>query len=141
MELWVKYALLAGIFIAVKDFLMKNITNKYTYIDYLIYAITISFILIWSYVLFTQHKPKPIDKQGLGVILIRILVIYLIIDPSIFKALKNTNRVGEVSALLNVSIIVAFILGIFLLNTKIDKQSLLGVALIIGGVGCMNLNK
>ena len=41
MELWVKYALIAGVFIAVKDYLMKNISQKYSYVDYLIYAITI----------------------------------------------------------------------------------------------------
>ncbi len=46
MDIWIKYALIAAVFIAVRDFLMKNISNKYSYTDYLIYAITISFILI-----------------------------------------------------------------------------------------------
>lgn len=139
MELWVKYALIAGVFIAVKDYLMKNISHKYSYIDYLIYAITISFVLIWAYVLFTNHTPKPIDKQGLLVIFIRILVIYLIIDPSIFKALQSTNKIGEVGALLNISIIVAFIMGVFLLKTKINTMSVIGMIFIFGGVCCINL--
>tara|TARA_Y100000992_G_C21131239_1_gene426687 strand:+ start:29 stop:451 length:423 start_codon:yes stop_codon:yes gene_type:complete len=136
MDVWIKYALIAAVFIAVRDFLLKNISNKYSYTDYLIYAITISFILIWGYVLTTGYKPKEIKKNDIFIILIRILVVYLIVDPSIFNALKNSSNVGEVSALLNINIVIAFIISIILLKHKVDYKSILGIIFIIVG-GCI----
>ena len=34
MELWVKYALVAAVFIAFRDIIMKDLSTKYTYVDY-----------------------------------------------------------------------------------------------------------
>ena len=136
MKEWVKYALIAAVFIAFRDYLMKNISAKYSYVDYLVYAITISFIGIWAYVLYTDYKPKKIDQNDIYIIIIRILIVYLVVDPSIFKALKGTNNVGEVSALLNVNVVIAVIISVILLKSEVNTKSIFGMALIIGG-GCM----
>ena len=136
MKEWVKYALIAAVFIAFRDYLMKNITAKYNYIDYLIYAITISFVGIWLYVLYNDYKPNKIDQSDIYIIVIRILIVYLVVDPSIFKALKGTNNVGEVSALLNVNVIIAVIISVILLKSELNTKSVMGMGLIIGG-GCL----
>jgi len=136
MDEWIKYALLAAVFIAVRDFLMKNISSKYSYTDYVIYSVTISFILIWGYVLTTGYKPNKIKNNDVLIILIRILIVYLIVDPSIFNALKKSSNVGEVSALLNTNIIIAFIISIILLKHKINYKSILGIIFITMG-GCI----
>ena len=48
MDSWVKYALLAAVFLSVKNMISKNLSGKYKYLDYLVYAISFSFIGIWS---------------------------------------------------------------------------------------------
>ena len=38
MELWMKYALVAAVFIAIRDIFSSKIARKYNYIDYIVHA-------------------------------------------------------------------------------------------------------
>ena len=46
-----KYAFIAAIFIALRDFISKDIFKKYSYVDYIIMANTIAFIGTIIYVI------------------------------------------------------------------------------------------
>ena len=56
MEIWMKYALVAAIFIAVRDIFSSKIARKYNYIDYIIHANILVFIGTIIYVVFTKKK-------------------------------------------------------------------------------------
>ena len=101
METWVKYALVAAVFLSIKNIISKNLSGKYKYKDYLIYAISFSFIGIWSYVFITGYTPKKIANNDILMILFRVVLVYTIIDPSIYKAYKNCTNPGEASSILS----------------------------------------
>ena len=74
MELWVQYALIAALFLSLKNMISKHLSDKYKYIDYLIYAISFSFIGVWLYVFATGYKPGKIEDNDIVIILFRILI-------------------------------------------------------------------
>ena len=59
-----KYALVAAVFIAVRDIFSSKIARKYNYIDYIIHANILVFIGTIIYVLFTKKKIKIIDNYS-----------------------------------------------------------------------------
>ena len=133
METWIKYALVAAVFLSIKNIISKNLSGKYEYKDYLIYAISFSFIGIWSYVFITGYKPATIEKSDILMILFRVAIVYAIIDPSIYKAYKNCTNPGKASSIINLDLVLTFIISVIFLNVKCDFKSLGGIALIIGG--------
>ena len=44
MEKWMIYALIAAIFISIRDIFSKDLINRYEYIEYIIYANILIFI-------------------------------------------------------------------------------------------------
>ena len=44
MEKWIPYAIMAAVFIAVRDFISLDIIKKYNYVDYIIIANILIFI-------------------------------------------------------------------------------------------------
>jgi len=133
MKEWYFYALIAAIFIGIKDMMTKDIANRYTYIEYVIVANVFIFILTLIYI-FTM-KPtikKPNVKDGFY-ILIRILIVLLIIEPCIFSALKTCDNPGYAKSIINLNTVVAFALGMFILKTELNYKSMFGIALIVTG--------
>ena len=133
MELWVKYALVAAVFLSVKNMISKNLSSKYKYLDYLVYAISFSFIGIWSYVFITGHKPSKIETNDILMILVRVAIVYAIIDPSIYNAYKNCTNPGKASSIISIEVALTFIISVLFLNVKCDFKSIGGIALMIGG--------
>ena len=133
MESWVKYALLAAVFLSVKNMISKNLSGKYKYLDYLVYAISFSFIGIWSYVFITGYKPSKIEKTDILMILFRVAIVYAIIDPSIYNAYKNCTNPGKASSIINIETVLTFIISVIFLNVKCDFKSIGGIALMIAG--------
>ena len=133
MKDWVKYALVAAVFLSVKNMISKHLSTKYKYIDYLIYAISFSFIGIWAYVFFTGYKPKPIEKKDIWVILFRVIIVYMIIDPSIYKSFQGCANPGEAGCIISMEVVGTFILSVWFLNSKFQSNSVIGMALILGG--------
>ena len=134
METWMKYALVAAVFISIKNLISKKLSGKYEYKDYIIYAVSFSFIGIWSYVLITGYKPAKIKKNDIMLIILRLVLVYLIIDPSIYSAYKNCSNPSKAASVINLDLVLTFLLSVFFLNAKCDFYSIGGIILIIIGV-------
>jgi len=133
MKDWYFYALIAAVFIGVKDMMTKDITKRFSYIEYVIVANIFIFILTLIYI-FTM-KPiikKPNVRDGFY-ILIRILIVLLVIEPCIFTALKTCDNPGYAKSIINLNTLVAFVLGMFILKTELNYKSMMGIALIVSG--------
>jgi len=133
MELWVQYALVAALFLSVKNMINKHLSNKYSYIDYLIYAITFSFVGVWLYVFATGYKPGKIENNDIVIILFRIIIVYAIIDPAIYKAFKACSNPGKASCIITIEVILTFILSVIFLRSKIESRSIMGMILMLTG--------
>ena len=88
MQSWIPYAFAAAIFIAIRDFISKDIVKKYSYTEYVIIANIIIFIGTIIYLVVTKTDIRKIKKPNwseLGVILLRLFIVYMLVDPCIFK--------------------------------------------------------
>jgi uncharacterized membrane protein len=135
MELWMKYALVAAFFIAVRDIFSSNIARKYNYIDYIIHANIIVFIVTMIYVLFTKRKIKLIDNYNdMIVIGFRLLIVYIIVEPCIFNSFKNSDNPSKSVSIINLNIVILLVLTMLFMNKKMDKKHIVGVTIIFGGL-------
>ena len=133
-----KYALVAAIFIAVRDIFSSKIARKYNYIDYIIHANILVFIGTIIYVAFTKKKIKIIDNYSdLLTIIFRLFIVYLIVEPCIYNSFKNTNNPSKASSVINLNILILFLITIVFLNKKINFKQFLGIILILGGFFCI----
>ena len=135
MELWMKYALVAAFFIAVRDIFSSNIARKYNYIDYIIHANIVVFIVTMIYVLFTKRKIKLIDNYNdMIVIGFRLLIVYIIVEPCIFNSFKNSDNPSKSVSIINLNIVILLVLTMLFMNKKMDKKHIVGVTIIFGGL-------
>jgi len=133
MQQWFLYALIAAVFIGVKDLMTKDLTNRYSYIEYIIIANIFIFIVTMIYIFTMKPKlKKPNVKDGLFIFL-RILIVLLIIEPCIFMALKHCDNPGYAKSIINLNTLVAFVLGLFILKNDFEVKNIIGIGLIVGG--------
>ena len=133
-----KYALVAAIFIAVRDIFSSKIARKYNYIDYIIHANILVFIGTIIYVVFTKKKIKIIDNYSdLLTIIFRLFIVYLIVEPCIFNSFKNTTNPSKASTVISLNLFILFIITIIFLKKKINFKQFLGILLILGGFFCI----
>ena len=133
MQQWFLYALIAAVFIGVKDLMTKDLTNRYSYIEYVIIANIFIFIVTMIYIFTMKPKlKKPDIKDGLFIFL-RILIVLLIIEPCIFMALKHCDNPGYAKSIINLNTLVAFVLGLFILHNDFEIKNVIGIGLIVGG--------
>ena len=138
MELWMKYALVAAVFIAIRDVFSSKIARKYNYIDYIVHANILVFLGTMVYVIFSKKKIKIIDNYSdLFTIILRLFIVYLIVEPCIYNSFKNTNSPAKASTIINLNIVVLFLITIVFLNKKIDFKQFMGIVLILGGFYCI----
>ena len=138
MELWMKYALVAAVFIAIRDVFSSKIARKYNYIDYIVHANILVFLGTMAYVIFTKKKIKIIDNYGdLFTIVLRLFIVYLIVEPCIYNSFKNTNNPSKASTVINLNMFILFLITIIFLNKKINFKQFLGIVLILGGLFCI----
>jgi len=133
MDIWVQYALVAAVFLSIKNMISKHLSGKYKYIDYLLYAISLSFVGVWGYVLMSGHTPARIEGNDLLVIILRTLIVYSIIDPSIYKAFQTSSNPASPSCVISVEVVITFILSVIFLKSRIEPKSIMGMGLMIGG--------
>ena len=133
MEKWMMYVLLAAISISLRDVFSTDIINKYEYIDYIIFANIIVFIGTMIFVFTAKKKIIVPGKKDLIVILLRLLIVYLIIEPCIFNSMKYCKNPGYAKSIINLNTLFVFVLAIFFLKADFDKQKILGAILITGG--------
>ena len=136
MEKWLPFAVLAAIFIAVRDFISRDIVNKYNYKDYVILANFIIFIGTIIYIVVTKKDittiKKPNPKEFL-VILIRLLIVYLIVEPCIFNSLKYCDNPGYAKSVINLNTLFLLILALVFYKTELNTKKIFGVLLLVGG--------
>lgn len=136
MEKWIPFAVLAAIFIAVRDFISKDIINKYNYKDYIILANFIIFIGTIIYIVVTKKDITKIQKPNakeLIVILIRLLIVYLIVEPCIFNSLKYCDNPGYAKSVINLNTLFLLILALVFYKTELNTKKIFGVLLLVGG--------
>ena len=135
MELWMKYALVAAFFIAVRDLFSSSIARKYNYIDYVIHANIFVFIITMIYVLFTKRKIKLIDDYNdIFLIILRLFIIFIIIEPCIFNSFKNTDNPTKSVSIINLNIFILLILTVMFMNKKISLKHVIGVIIMFLGL-------
>jgi len=133
-----KYALVAAVFIAIRDVFSSKIARKYNYIDYIVHANIFVFLGTMAYVIFTKKKIKIIDNYSdLFTIVLRLFIVYLIVEPCIYNSFKNTSNPSKASTVINLNMFILFIITIVFLNKKIDFKQFLGIVLILGGFFCI----
>ena len=132
MELWMKYALVAAVFIAIRDVFSSKIARKYNYIDYIVHANILVFLGTMTYVIFTKKKIKIIDNYSdLFTIILRLFIVYLIVEPCIYNSFKNTSNPSKASTVINLNIFILFLITIIFMNKKIDFKQFLGIILYV----------
>ena len=135
MELWMKYALVAAFFIAVRDIFSSNIARKYNYIDYIIHANIFVFIVTMIYVLFTKRKIKLIDNYNdMIVIGFRLLIVYIIVEPCIFNSFKNSDNPSKSASIINLNILILLFITVVFFKQKITFKQFIGVIIVFIGL-------
>ena len=136
MEKWIPYAFIAAIFIAIRDFISKDIMLKYDYTDYVIIANFIIFIGTIIYLVYSKKditKIKTPNLKELITIIIRIFIIYIIIDPCIFNSLKLCDNPGYAKSIINLNTLFLLILAFLFYKTEFNIKKITGVIIIIIG--------
>ena len=133
MEPWVYYAIVAAVFISIRDVFGKKISKKYSFVEYLGYASIIVVLATWSYIFAMDVKIKPLDMEYLGLILIRLIIVYMIVEPSLYFCILNCKNLGEASAIINMNVLFAFLISCYLYKTPLDYGKMGGVLFVIGG--------
>jgi len=89
---------------------------------------------IWTYVIGTGHTVAKVDNTDILVILFRVFIVYVLIDPSIYKALQTCgNNAGKPMSIINMEVILTFILSVIFLKAEIESKVVVGIILMITG--------
>ena len=136
MQKWLPYAIMAAIFIAVRDLISRDIIYRYDYSDYIIIANMIIFIGTIIFILVTNkdiNKIKPPNIRELMTIILRLFIVYMIVDPCIFNSLKYCDNPGYAKSIINLNTLFLLILTFIFYNIKIDYTKSFGVILLLIG--------
>ena len=127
------YGMIAAIFIAIRDIFSNDLINRYEYVDYIVWANIIIFIATLFYIYLYDIQLEVPERKDLFIILLRLFIVYMIIEPSIFYSIKYCDNPGYAKSIINLNTLFVFILAIFFLKAKIDKKKILGILLIFTG--------
>lgn len=136
MEAWIPYAFAAAIFIAIRDFISKDIIKNYTYTEYIIIANIIIFVVTVIYLLVSKKditKIRPPKWSELGIIFLRLFIVYVIVDPCIFQSLKLCKNPGYAKSIINLNTLFLLILAFMFYKTEFDMKKSIGVVVILLG--------
>ena len=136
MQTWMPYAFAAAIFIAVRDFISKDIIKNFTYTEYIIIANIIIFIGTIIYLFITKtdiRKIKTPNWSELGIILLRLFIVYIIVDPCIFNSLKLCDNPGYAKSIINLNTLFLLILALIFYKIEFDMKKSFGVVIVLFG--------
>ena len=136
MQSWIPYAFAAAIFIAVRDFISKDIIKNYTYTEYVIIANMIIFIGTIIYLVTSKtdiRKIKYPSWSELSLILLRLFIVYVLVDPCIFNSLKLCDNPGYAKSIINLNTLFLLILALIFYKIEFDMKKSLGVVIILFG--------
>jgi len=133
-----KYALVAALFIAIRDVFASKIARKYNYIDYIIHVNIFVFIITMIYVLFTKRKIKIIDDYNdIFLIILKLFIVFIIVEPCIFNAFKNSDNPSKSVSIINLNILILLFITIVFFKQKMSFKQFLGVIIIFAGLFCL----
>ena len=133
METWLFYALMAAVFISIRDIVSLDFIKRYDYIQYMVLANIIIFIGTMIYVFTTGFKLQKPKLNDFIIILVRLLIVYFIIDPSIYNSIKNCDNPGYAKSIISLNTLFVFIVAAFIYKSKIDAKKISGVILMLAG--------
>lgn len=133
MEEWAKLALIAAIFIAIRDIISYDVIKRLNYIDYLFYANIIVSIGLIIYITFNDVKINKVKTNDLLIILIRIGIVYIITEPSMFYSIKTASNPGYAKAIINLNTVFVLLLSIVFLNIECSLEKVLGILIVTYG--------
>tara|TARA_B100000575_G_C23119820_1_gene647869 strand:- start:1867 stop:2283 length:417 start_codon:yes stop_codon:yes gene_type:complete len=133
METWLFYALLAAVFISIRDVISFDFIKRYDYIQYMVLANIIIFIGTMIYIFSTDFKIQKPKLNDFIIILIRLLIVYFIIDPSIYNSIKNCDNPGYAKSIISLNTLFVFFIVAYIYKSKIDAKKIAGVILMLGG--------
>lgn len=133
METWLLYALLAAVFISIRDIVSLDFIKRFDYVQYMVIANIIIFIGTMIYVFTTGFKIQKPKLNDFVIILVRLLIVYFIIDPSIYNAIKNCDNPGYAKSIISLNTLFVFFLAAFIYKSKITMKKIAGVLLMLGG--------
>tara|TARA_B100001094_G_C18070555_1_gene739787 strand:- start:349 stop:765 length:417 start_codon:yes stop_codon:yes gene_type:complete len=133
METWLFYALMAAVFISIRDIVSLDFIKRYDYIQYMVIANIIIFIGTMFYVFTTGFKLQKPKLNDFVIILVRLLIVYFIIDPSIYNSIKNCDNPGYAKSIISLNTLIVFIVAAFIYKSKIDAKKIGGVILMLTG--------
>tara|TARA_Y100000389_G_C17448138_1_gene512905 strand:+ start:297 stop:719 length:423 start_codon:yes stop_codon:yes gene_type:complete len=133
MEQWLMYALLAAFFITIRDVVSLDFIKRYDYIQYMIIANIIIFVGTMIYVFGSGIEIKKPNMKDLFIILIRLSIVYFIIDPSVFNSIKHCDNPGYAKSIISLNTLFLFFIVAIMYKSKIDKKKLIGIiSMLIG---------
>ena len=133
METWLFYALAAAIFISVRDIISLDFIKRYDYIQYMVIANIIIFIGTMVFVYTTDFKIQKPNLPDFLTILVRLLIVYFIIVPSIYNSIKNCDNPGYAKSIISLNTLFVFFIATVIYKSKIDTKKIIGVFLMLGG--------
>ena len=133
MELWIYYALLAAVFISIRDAISLDFIKRYDYIQYMVIANIIIFIGTMMYVYSSGIKIEKPSLNDFFIILIRILIVYLIIDPSIYNSIKHCDNPGYAKSIIGLNTLFLVIIFAFMYKSSFSPKKAMGIISMILG--------
>ena len=133
MELWVFYALVAAVFISIRDAISLDFIKRYDYIQYMIIANIIIFIGTIMYVYSSGIKIQKPSLNDFFIILIRLLIVYLIIDPSIYNSIKHCDNPGYAKSIIGLNTLFLVIIFAFMYKSSFSPKKAMGIISMILG--------
>lgn len=133
MEDWAKYALIAAIFIAIRDIISYDVVKRLNYIDYLFYANMIVSVGLLIYISLNDVKINKINTKDFFVIFIRLIIVYMITEPSMFYSIKTALNPGYAKAIINLNTIFVLLLSILFLKLDCSLEKIAGVIIVSYG--------
>ena len=133
MEVWLIYALVAAIFISIRDVISLDFIKRYDYIQYVIIANIIIFIGTMIYVYSSGIKIEKPSLNDFFIILTRIAIVYLIIDPAVYNAIKNCDNPGYAKSVIGPNTLFLFIMFAMIYKSAISPKKVGGVISMLLG--------
>jgi uncharacterized membrane protein len=133
MKTWLMYALLAAFFITIRDVISLDFIKRYDYVQYMIIANIIIFIGTVIYVFSSGIKVKAPNMKDLIIILVRLSIVYFIIDPSVYNSIKHCDNPGYAKSIISLNTLFLFFIFAVMYKSKIDKKKLIGVFSMLFG--------
>ena len=133
METWLIYALVAAFFITIRDVVSLDFIKRYDYIQYMIIANIIIFAGTMIYVFGSGIKVKTPNMKDLFIILVRLSIVYFIIDPSVYNSIKNCDNPGYAKSIISLNTLFLFFIVAVMYKSKIDKKKLIGIVSMLVG--------